>query len=62
MEVTDEVFSFRRVVATGETPCRGVTLGESSVDFDCFCGETLRSFLSLIFNVAIREGNVSSCG
>lgn len=48
------------MVATGETPCRGVTLGESILDFDCFCGETLRSVRSLIFNVAIRAGNVSS--
>ncbi len=54
------MFSFRRDTATGETPCRGVTLGEASVDFDCFCGEILRSVLSLIFNVAIRAGNVSS--
>jgi hypothetical protein len=50
----DEAVSFRREVDTGETPCRGVTLGESIVDFDCFCGEILRSFLSLIFNVVMR--------
>lgn len=55
VEVTDEeLLSFRREVATGETPCLGVTLGESNVDFDWFCGEILRSILSLIFNVVIR--------
>lgn len=55
VEVTDDVLvSFRREVATGETPCRGVTLGESIVDLVFFCGEILRSFLSFIFNLAIR--------
>lgn len=50
----DGVASVRREVEAGETPCRGVTLGESRVDFACFWGETLRSFRSLIFNVEIR--------
>ena len=62
VEVTEDTgVSLRRDVETGETPCRGVTLGESTLDLNPFCGETLRSNLSLIFNVAILAGKLSSC-
>lgn len=61
LDVADDVdISCRRELGAGDTPCLGVTLGESTVDLvAAFFGETLRSSLSLIFNDAIRDGNVS---